>query len=685
MVAIRLTALLILVGVAGSMAGETAGKATVNVTPIQKVITLMKDMVEKGIAEKQKEAEMFATFSQWCIDTKKVKNDEIAVSEETILKQTAVIQKAEVNIEQLSARISELDEDVGRWTKDKAAATEVRSKESADYTATVADYGESIDAIARAIVVLKERTADVPQALLQVQASQHTPLAVRSALAAFLQQGQPNVDAMPDKELSYEAPEANSYEFQSGGVVEMLEKLGDEFKTKKYELEMEELKTQHAFEAMIQQLSDNIEIAENEISKKSATRGKKMKLKATTEGDKAVTEDDLAEDEKYLADTTALCEVKTANFESRQKLRADEIEAINKAIEIISSEAVSGAGDKYLPALAQTRTQHGTVLAQLRNGDRSPALRAKMEAFLSERAKISGSRVLADLQQHVAAGDPFTKVKKMIQELIWKLTEEATAETEDKGWCDTELSTNKMSRESKTASVEQLTVQAEDLTAKIAKLTQDIEDLTAAIAAIDAAVAKETKERMETKAINEETIKDAKAAQVGIQQAMAVLKDYYAKSATATALAQQPAVDAPETFEKPYKGMLPEGGSVVDFLEVILTDMARLESETTASEAKEAAEYKKFMFDSEKDRALKANEKSHKESSKTDAEGELQQTKDDLKMTQSALDKANKYYETLQPKCVDSGITYEERVKRREEEMDSLEEALKILTGVDIA
>mmetsp|Transcript_36603 Transcript_36603/g.68470 ORF Transcript_36603/g.68470 Transcript_36603/m.68470 type:complete len:686 (+) Transcript_36603:103-2160(+) len=685
MVAIRLTALLILVGVAGSMAGETAGKATVSVTPIQKVITLMKDMVEKGIAEKQKEAEMFATFSQWCIDTKKVKSDEIAVSEETILKQTAVIQKAEVNIEQLSARISELDEDVGRWTKDKAAATEVRSKESADYTATVADYGESIDAIARAVVVLKERTADVPQALLQVQASQHTPLAVRSVLAAFLQQGQPNVDAMPDKELSYEAPEANSYEFQSGGVVEMLEKLGDEFKTKKYELEMEELKTQHAFEAMIQQLSDNIEIAENEISKKSTTRGKKMKLKATTEGDKAVTEDDLAEDEKYLADTTALCEVKTADFESRQKLRAEEIDTINKAIEIISSDAVAGAGEKYLPALVQTKARVGTALAQLRNGDRSPALRAKMTAFLTERAKISGSRMLAELEQHVAAGDPFTKVKKMIQELIWKLEEEATAETEDKGWCDTELSTNKMSRESKTATIEELTVQAEDLTAKIAKLTQDIEDLTAAIAAIDAAVAKETKERMESKAINEETIKDSKAAQVGIQQAMAVLKEFYAKSATATALAQQPAVDAPETFEKPYKGLLPEGGSVVDFLEVILTDMARLESETTAAEAKEAAEYKKFMFDSEKDRAMKANEKSHKESSKTDAEGELQQTNDDLKMTQSALDKANKYYETLQPKCVDSGITYEERVKRREEEMDSLEEALKILTGVDIA
>merc|ERR1719378_860890 len=126
------------------------------------------------------------------------------------------------------------------------------------------------------------------------------------------------------------------------------------------------------------------------------------------------------------------------------------------------------------------------------------------------------------------------------------------------------------------------------------------------------------------------------------------------------------------------------GGNVVDFLEVILTDFTRLESETTSSEATETEEYDKFMFESKKDTALKENEKKHSMEKKTDKESALHSTEEELKVTQEELDKAMAYYDKLKPSCVDSGITYEERVKRREEEIQSLSEALKILSGVGI-
>merc|ERR1712019_166428 len=180
----------------------------------------------------------------------------------------------------------------------------------------------------------------------------------------------------------------------------------------------------------------------------------------------------------------------------------------------------------------------------------------------------------------------------MIKDLISKLTQEATEEAEQKGWCDTEVTTNTQTRNQKTEEVNTLTSEIEDLTATIAQLSQDITDLTTQLQELATAMAEATDDRSKNKAKNEQTISDAKAAQTAVEQAMAVLKNFYAKSAEATALVQGPAEDAPETFDKPYKGLLPEGGSAVDFLEVILADFSRLESETTAEEGAENEEYK---------------------------------------------------------------------------------------------
>merc|ERR1719171_1928243 len=246
------------------------------------------------------------------------------------------------------------------------------------------------------------------------------------------------------------------------------------------------------------------------------------------------------------------------------------------------------------------------------------------------------------------AEDPFTKVKKMIKDLIVKLMEEATAETEHKGWCDTELTTNKQTRDDKTEEVAKLSSEIEDLTAAIAQLAQEIADLTAAVKELDEAMAKATADRMASKEKNTQTIKDAKEAQVAVEQATAILKDYYAKAGEATALNQAPADDAPETWDSPYKGAQDKASSIIDFLEVILSDFARLESETTTAEAMEQEEYETYMFESKKDKALKENAIGHKTESKT---------------KQEQLDAAIAYYEKLKPTCVDSGITYEERVK----------------------
>merc|ERR1712019_16952 len=284
------------------------------------------------------------------------------------------------------------------------------------------------------------------------------------------------------------------------------------------------------------------------------------------------------------------------------------------------------------------------------------------------------------------ADDPFVKVKKMIKDLIVRLMEEANEEATWEGWCDTELSTNEQTRKEKTEAVETLHAEIDELEASIAKLTEDISELTKAVAELDAAMAKATEIRQEEKATNELTVKDSQEAQTAVAQALTVLKEFYSKAGEATAFLQnnqQPV--APAIFDSPYKGMQSENGGVVGMLEVIQSDFARLEADTKASEATAQKEYDEFMTDSKVDKESKSTDIEHKTAKKQDETQALTVKKADLEGTQKELDAALAYFDKLKPSCVDAGVTYEGRVARRKEEIESLQEALRILNGEDIA
>merc|ERR1719461_597314 len=311
--------------------------------------------------------------------------------------------------------------------------------------------------------------------------------------------------------------------------------------------------------------------------------------------------------------------------------------------------------------------------------------RARVAQYLKQRSKQLNSRVLSAISARVA-DDPFKKVKKLIKDLIVRLMEEANEEAEHKGWCDTELATNEQTRKEKTAAVETLHAEIDVLEASIAKLAEEIAELTEAIAALDAAMAKATALRQEEKAKNEETIADAGEAQTAVAQALVVLKEFYNKAGEATALVQskqQPT--PPPIFDSPYKGMQDENTGVIGMLEVIESDFARLEAETKAAEATAQKEYDAFMTESKIDKAAKETDVEHKTTKKQDQEQSLVLKKADLEGTQKELDAALAYFDKLKPSCVDAGVSYEDRVKRRKEEIQSLQEALRILNGEDLA
>merc|ERR1719216_817410 len=97
-----------------------------------------------------------------------------------------------------------------------------------------------------------------------------------------------------------------------------------------------------AFDLLMQDLETQTAEATKERDEKAELKAKKLQAKADAEGDLTDVTTTRDADQKYLTDLIATCEQKATDFESRQTLRVQEFEAIEKAIAIISSEACDG-------------------------------------------------------------------------------------------------------------------------------------------------------------------------------------------------------------------------------------------------------------------------------------------------------------------------------------------------------
>merc|ERR1719413_232984 len=163
------------------------------VTPVQKVVTLLNEMLTKGKAEKHNEQVQFATYKQFCDDTSIEKNRRIKEGDEAIEMLKADIQKSVADAAELGKEIAAHDADIATWAGDKKAATKVRQIEKTDYDAMHKDYSESVDALTRAVAILKKQAYDRAQksSLVELSAIKALPLIpadAKRAIDTFLMQ-----------------------------------------------------------------------------------------------------------------------------------------------------------------------------------------------------------------------------------------------------------------------------------------------------------------------------------------------------------------------------------------------------------------------------------------------------------------------------------------------------------------
>merc|ERR1719215_1696000 len=419
----------------------------------------------------------------------------------------------------------------------------------------------------------------------------------------------------------------------------MLEGLHKKFSKELSDVEEDESNQAHEFSLVEMHLGDTIKKSSSDRDEKAVSKGKKVAASAKAKGELEEAKKDKIADEKLKSEIETTFKAKTGVYNQNQKIRQDELEAISKAVEIISSSEVSGSYSKHVNAnLVQV-----TSLLQLGRSQQRDTARKQAAEFLSKRAGALNSQVLASFAtQMTAKPQSFAKVIDMIESVLERLKEEAAAEAEHKAWCDEQLKANKLKRNKKTAQASQLTAEIDGLSASVADMGATIDKLVKEQAALTKAMQEATAQREAEHAENVATIADAAAGIEAVRNAIVILKEFY--SSQSAFLQQVPEMAA-------YKGMQSSKGGVIGMLEVIETDFARLKSETTAAEKLAAQEYDTFMKDSTASKLQKHEAEVQLRLDKDQSGFERSQTQKDLRATEEELARANKYFGYLKPNC----------------------------------
>merc|ERR1719460_1356115 len=205
------------------------------------------------------------------------------------------------------------------------------------------------------------------------------------------------------------------------------------------------------------------------------------------------------------------------------------------------------------------------------------------------------------------------------------------------------------------------------------------------------------------KALNEQTVADATAGKNAVTNALEILNGFYNPSFVQ--LKQAPAAEGYERFSAANAGsdgktvgdMAPDAGgvsgeyggktdaskSILTLMEQIQEDFANQITATTNDESAAEGAFQGFKTETDSSISGKTTLKGTKEGEKATAEGDLETAASDHKKESDLLQAALDELEKLKPVCVDSGMSWEERSARRDQEIDALKEALKILQDTD--
>merc|ERR1719171_2599387 len=390
-------------------------------------------MLKQLEKEAEEDEEIYENLACWCETNDKEKTKAIADAEAHIADLTSQIEELAATSARLNTEIKNLEAEVAENQKALDDASALRTKELAEFNAAEKDALQSIQALKNAILVLSKHHPG--SALLQMSTPQMLEIATilshemqknsavlegvltpeqKKAVAAFEQSPEDYFDAEPTFKQSY-AP-------ASGQIFGILKQMKETFESNLSTSQKEELASQKAYEDLKAAKEAEIAAAQAQIDTKTqelATTDEKLALSKQDLEDTRAT---LSADEQFLMMLKEKCQMTDAEWEERQKTRQLEIEAVSKALAILSSDDAHDLFTRtFNPAFLQEKLGHSKQ-------------REQASKLLSAVARKNSNPKLTTLAVQVRL-DAFTRVKKAIDDMIAQLLKEKEDEIKHKDFC----------------------------------------------------------------------------------------------------------------------------------------------------------------------------------------------------------------------------------------------------------
>lgn len=605
------------------------------VTPVAKVTHLLNRLIEQVQEEGAAEAAQYDKYACFCKEQANNKVYSIGKSDSEIAFLQASITDLDGKITVLDVAVADTKAKITTESLASVDKQKVRDTAVSSYTAGRAELVEAVDAVDQALAEVratKQGVAETDAKLLEV---------AQRSIAKLNVWGLPTLDLL-------QASGPAAYNYSSDEIIGLLLELSRTFKAQLKQLDEDEAGKSHDF-AMVEAARVNkIAAFQNEVDKKTESSAEKVATKSELDGQMTVEAAARQADQAFLDAMTTGCEDKAKLWDQRSKTRASELTALTEAKGLLSSAGTLYGTNTKLVGLQRSSLSFLQTRHRGANGVK------QVVEFLAVHAKLLKTESLDELLAQLVSGqDHFVRVRQLINDLIQRLKDQATAEAGQKSVCDTDMKQAIERRDGQATKMEDASSKIEVTRAQILQLNSAVDGLSQEIAQAHKAVAEMTKLRGQETAQNARTITDSKEGKELLDKAIVILNKFYTPS-----FFQAPILDragnavadlAPATFDVEYKGNVDASKGIIGMLEVIAADFDRTNTLTTTAEgeAQTAFDTEKANLDGEITR--KKAEKEAKDGEITGKEADLTGLKIDLETAKTIHSQALEELEKLKP------------------------------------